>query len=81
MRTVVVIWNQKMMLFLPDGDDFVAESSNGNMSDELVPRKHVTLLKTVWKVFVYKIIPLFNKAAFCCHDDSTFMYTKTNLRV
>ena len=71
-----------MMLFLPDGDDFVAESSNGNMSDELVPRKHVTLLKTVWKVFVYKLVLCFNNAWLLVVTLITVaIYTKTNLRV
>ena len=51
-------------MFLPDGNDFVFESSDTDISDELVPYMHVILLKTVWKVFVYKIVPLYNMVTF-----------------
>ena len=67
--------------FLPDGDDFVAKSSDVDMSDELVLYTHVFLLKTVWKMFVYKIILFSVWLLFCYHDDNMFMYTRTNLRL
>ena len=34
--TVIVTWSQKMMIFLPDGDDFVAENSSKAGLDEPV---------------------------------------------
>ena len=54
--------------FLIDGDDFVAESSDEAMLDEPV----YLFAKKVWKVFVYQIVPLFNMATFCCHENTTF---------
>ena len=74
--TVIVTWNQKMMIFLPDGNDSVAESSDGDMPDEQIPHMHVILLKP-GKCLFPKVIPHFNMATFCYHDNSTFIHTHT----
>ena len=69
-----------MMIFLPDGNDSVAESSDGDMPDEQIPHMHVILLKP-GKCLFPKVIPHFNMATFCYHDNSTLMYTNPNLTV
>ena len=67
--------------FLPDCD-FVTESSNGNnVPDELIQYVHVILLKRVWKVSVFDMIPLLNMATFCYYHNNTIMYTKANHRL
>ena len=48
--TVIVTWSQKMIIFLPDGDDFVVENGGEAVLDEPV---FVHFKKKVWKVFVY----------------------------
>ena len=63
-----------MMIFWPDGNDSVAESSDGDMPDEQIPHMHVILLKP-GKCLFPKVIPHFNMATFCYHDNSTFIHT------
>ena len=63
--------------FLPQGDGFVAESSN--ILDELAPSMHIFIAKTVWKVFMklspFSTLPLFVIVT------TVFSFAKTNLRV
>ena len=40
-------------LFLLDGDDFVTESSDGDVLDIPVLSMYAFLAKTIWKVFVH----------------------------
>ena len=70
---------------LPDSD-LVAESSNEAVLNEPVPCLQVMVweaegMSMTWKTFVYKIPPWsFKKKKKCYLHNSTFNYTKTNLR-
>lgn len=58
-------------LILLDGDDFVIESSDGDVLDEPIPSTCEFFMKTDWKVFVYYLIPLFNMASYVGVKDVT----------
>lgn len=72
---------------LLDSDD-LAESSNEAVLNEPVPCLQVMVweaegMNMTWKTFVYKIPPwslFFSFSFFCYLHNSTFNYTKTNLR-
>ena len=62
-----------LVFFLPDGEDFVTESINGNMAEEPIPCIYAFLVKTICKVWV------FNMAAFHYHDKKVHSIKKCKL--